>query len=99
MKLIRDLSEMISEEISDAKKYAMCGIEHKDDEPELAKLFTQLATEELGHAMRLHDHVVRIIRSYREEHGEPPAPMMAVYEYLHKKNIDAAAEVKVLLSN
>lgn len=32
----------------------------------------------------LHDDVVRIINSYREESGEPPAEMMFLYEYLHE---------------
>lgn len=98
MKLIQNLSEMISEEISDAKKYAMCGLSHKEDDPELSRTFMALAAEELTHATRLHDHVVRIIKAYRDKNGEPPAAMMAVYEYLHKKNIEAMAEVKALLN-
>lgn len=98
MTIIKKLSEMISEEISDAKKYAMCGINHKDDDPELSRTFMTLASEEVTHANRLHEQVVRIIKSYREKNGEPPAPMMAVYEYLHTKNIEAMAEVKALLN-
>ena len=42
----------------------------------------------------LHEQVVRIIDQYRKEHGEPPAPMMVVYDYLHRQAIDNMAEVR-----
>lgn len=97
MKIIEKLSEMIDEEIDDAMKYAKCAHMHEDD-PELARTFKMLANEELNHMNMLHTQVVRIIRTYREEHGEPPANMMAVYEYLHRKQIDKVAGVRALLA-
>jgi len=97
MKIIEKLSEMIDEEIHDAMKYAKCALEH-DDDPELQRTFTMLSNEELNHMNILHAQVVRIIKKYRETNGEPPADMMAVYNYLHKKQIDKVAEVKSLLS-
>ena len=45
---------------------------------------------------KLHAEVTEIIRKYRESNGEPPADMLAVYEYLHKEQIDKALEVKTL---
>jgi hypothetical protein len=42
----------------------------------------------------LHNEVVKIIENHRKMHGEPPAAMMAVYEYLHKKHIDKLADAK-----
>ena len=98
MNLIERLSEMIDEEISDARKYALCYQEHKDFEPELARTFSILANEELNHMKMLHDQVVRIIGDYRKANGEPPANMMAIYDYLHKRQIEKVAEVKALLA-
>ena len=96
MKIIMRLSDMIDEEIDDALKYAKCAMEH-DDDPELARTFTLLANEELNHMNLLHNQVARIIKLKRERDGEPPAPMMAVYEYVHQKQIDKVADVRSLL--
>ena len=96
MKIIETLSEKISEEIEDAKAYAEMAIEHREDHPDLAQTLYDISTEEISHMNRLHNAVVKIIEDYRQSRGEPPAEMMAVYDYLHKKQIDKAAHVKML---
>ena len=98
MKIIQNLSDMIDEEIVDARKYARCALEQRDLDPELARTFSTLADEELNHSNMLHNQVVRIIKKYREENGEPPAHMMTIYEYLHNRSIAKAAEVRLLLA-
>ena len=44
----------------------------------------------------LHNEVTTIIKRYRETNGEPPVEMMAVYDYLHNKQIENSLEVKTL---
>lgn len=95
MEVIRVLSEQIGEELEDAEKYVKLALLHQHTHPELAKTYYDLSTEEMHHVDMLHANVTRLIEKHRKEHGEPPAPMQAVYDYLHEKHIDEANEIKV----
>ena len=55
-----------------------------------------LSSEEMRHMQMLHNQVTKIIENYRKNNGEPPAEMIAVYDYLHEKFIEEAKEVKML---
>lgn len=94
MKIIKELSEMIEEELEGAEEYAKNAVFYKTDNPMLAKTFYDISIEEMRHVDMLHNEVVSIIEKHKREHGEPPAPMLAVYEFLHKRNIEWAAEIR-----
>lgn len=95
MKIIKEISEMIEDELSGAKHYIEKALHCKDENPALARVFYEISLQEMNHVNMLHGEVAKIIEQHRKEHGEPPAPMMAVYEYLHEKHIDKANKVKV----
>ena len=96
MKIIEWLSDKIEEEVKDAKCYGEKAMMLKEDMPKLADTLMKLSEEELKHMAMLHNEVVDIIEEYRKKNGEPPADMMAIYEYLHKKQINKTAEVKAM---
>lgn len=98
MKIIEKLSEYIDEEINDAMKYIKCALAYKDENPMLAEMFARLADEEMKHMMTLHNQVVSVIDDYRRKNGEPPEAMKTVYDILHKRHIDKAAEAKAAIS-
>ena len=96
MKIIEYYTDKIAEEIKDAKNYAMKALEFRDIDRDQAKTLHDLSVEEMDHMNRLHGLVTGIIDNYRKTNGEPPADMMARYEYIHKKAIEKAAKVKTL---
>lgn len=98
MKLIKDLSEMIEEEIDGAEHYAKEALKYKETDPSLSQTFYEIAGVELEHVNMLHKQVVRIIEQHHKEHGDPPVPMRAVYDYLHNKQIEEVAEVRHYLA-
>jgi rubrerythrin len=95
MKLIRDLESAISDEISDIKKYAKWAASLKESHPTLAQVLYNISTQEDGHQAAIHNEVVKIIEEHRRTHGEPPASMMAVYEFVHQQHIDNLAEARM----
>ena len=96
MQIISKLSDMIEEEMDDAEKYIKCAMNYKTENPALAQTFAKISGEEMGHMSLLHDQVAAIIEAYRKENGDPPEKMMGIYEYLHKKHIERAREIKIM---
>ena len=91
MKLIKELEEKIEDEIHDIKEYAEMAAELKEEHPSLAQVLYNISVQEDTHQAALHSEVVKIIEEHKRKHGEPPATMMAVYDYLHKRHIEKLA--------
>lgn len=96
MTKIKMLCEMIDEELDGAKEYACDAVKLKTTDTTLAATLYNISTQEMEHVTRLHSEVSRLIEAYRKEHGEPPVAMLAIYDYLHGKQIERANEIKVL---
>lgn len=96
MKLIKILTNQIEEELEGAESYISMAISQRDLNPSLSKVLYEISLEEMHHVDLLHAEVVKLIEDYRRTKGEPPAPMMDVYEYLHEKHIKLAARIKVM---
>lgn len=98
MKIIKALSEHIEDEIDGAEEYIKAAIKYKHEHPALSKILYDMSMDEMHHMDLLHGEVVKMIEEYRKEKGSPPAPMQAVYEYLHEKHIEEAKEVRMYQS-
>lgn len=95
MEVIKKVSDMMWDELEGAKCYVKTAIMYKDEYPSLAKVMYEHSFDEMEHMASLHDEVVKLIETYRKEHGEPPADMQAIYNYVHGLMIDKAAKIKM----
>lgn len=96
MKIISELSDMIEEELEGAENYITLAHKMKETNPSLSKVFHDISLQEMNHVDMLHGEVVKLIQEHREAHGEPPAPMKAVYDYLHGKHIEKANKIRLM---
>ena len=96
MKVIKDLSESIEKELDCAEHYVKLAFAYKEDFPDASRVFLNRSLARLDDVKALHDQVVSLISTYRSKTGEPPAPMMAIYDYMHERQIEQAAGIKRL---
>lgn len=96
MKIIELLSEHIEDELEDACTYIRLALEYKDTDPEAAQLFYRLSQEEMTHMDTLHKSVVSHMDTCRKQHGDPPAGMQALYDFLHRREIAQAEKITAL---
>lgn len=94
MKEIKMLVEYMWEELNDAEKYAKKAMHYKTENRSLSEMFLQNSKEEMTHMERLHDHAVKCIAKYKEEHGPAPEAMQFVWDWEHEKLIDRASKIK-----
>ena len=98
MKIIMKLVALIDEELCGAKEYIKLAMHNREEHPGLADTFADLADAEMGHVSKLHEEVTKLIEQVRERDGEPPAGMLAVYDYEHKKQINKASKIKQMIA-
>ena len=96
MEVIKCLSENIECTLNMAEKTIKKAIKYKEEYPVAAKAFFTQSTQLMDSIKGQHEAVVALIEAYRKEKGEPPAPMMAIYNYMHERQINQAAGVKAL---
>lgn len=96
MKIIKHMTENIECILDMAETNIMKAIEYKDEFPIASKAFYNESVILMDSIKIQHDAVVSIIETFRKEKGEPPAPMMAIYNYMHEREIKKAASIKNL---
>lgn len=94
MKIISELEDLIEEEIGDVEKYAKMAAKVKDEYPSLAQMLYTISTQEETHQAALHTEAVKIVEEYKRTNGEPPAAMIAVYDFIHKRHIEKMANAR-----
>ena len=97
MKIIKEFAEQIEDELEGAAEYAELAAEYKGVDDSISSMYAEMAEQELKHVDRLHGKAVEIIKKHRQENGEPPEAMQAVWDWEHKKMINKAAGVRAAI--
>lgn len=96
MKIIKCLSENIECTLDMAEDNVKKAIMYKEEYPIASKAFFNQSVILMDSIKVQHDAVVAIIEGYKKEKGEAPAPMMAIYNYMHERHINKSAAIKAL---
>lgn len=96
MKIIKCLCEDIESTLDTAEDCIKQAIMYKEEYPAASRAFYNKSTTLMDTIKLSHDAVVALIEGYKKEKGEPPAPMMAIYNYMHERHINKAAAIKAL---
>lgn len=97
MRKIAIIFDFIRDEIEGAEEYAETALEYKALDKPMADAAYTAAMQELSHVDMWHAQVVRMIKEHNATGKETPAGMMDVYQWQHKKQIDAVTRVKLML--
>lgn len=96
MKVIECISEDIEATMDLAENNIKKAIMFKEDYPLAAKSYYSKSVALMDSIKSQHDAVVALIEAHRKEKGEPPEPMMTIYNYMHGRHINKAAAIKNL---
>lgn len=96
MKIIKCLSEDIECTLDMAEDSIKKAIMYKDEYPIASKAFYAKSVTCMETIKPLHEAVVALIETYKKEKGEPPAPMQAIYDYMHERHMNKSAAIRVL---
>ena len=96
MRVIKDISEEIEETLDQAECNIKKAMKYKEEYPIASRAFFNKSTMLMDSIKLQHDAAVALIEAYKKEKGEPPAPMMTIYDYMHERHINKAIAIKSL---
>lgn len=97
MRIIKHLADQIADEVDGMCKYAKDALEYRYTDPELSKVYFELAKVEYGHVDRLHAQVARKIEEAKKSEIQPSEKMLAKWDQIHRDLIAKTAEAKTYL--
>lgn len=96
MKIIKCLCEDIEATLDAAEEDIKKAMMYKEEYPVASRAFYTKSVALMDTIKLAHDAVVALIDGVRKEKGEPPAPMMAIYDYMHERQINKSAAIRAL---
>lgn len=98
MRKIKQLVELIDEELEGAQTYAEKYVEYKaEDDSTWANRFKQMSNDELNHANYIHELAVKTIDSISKVYAAP-LEMQEKWDKCHEKYVEKASQIKQMLT-
>ena len=91
------IAEQIHDETDGAMHYAKNAVHYKEEYPDLARTYAEMAEQELNHATRLHEFVVKFIAKARER-VEPTKYILELWEEEHSEIVEDVARAKAMIA-
>lgn len=96
MKIMRKLYDQTMEELDGVIEYSNCANSCHDN-PDLSKMYVNMAKQELEHAQTLHNMSKRLAESKIGENVDPM--LMELWEEMEQAKIDKMALAKAYVTN
>ena len=95
MTKIKKYVDEIAEELHDAKSYMETALEYKaaGNSTRYAK-YKEMSTQELGHAMNLHEMAVQDIEQLKSVYPDIPQEMLDKWSHAHVDYVEKAAWIR-----
>ena len=88
--LMKTLFEQYNEEVEGVEEYSKCAMEYKDN-PELHKMYLEMAGAELGHAMKLKEQILKQTAT----EVEPAEAVIILHQIWKDQETDMAEKLAV----
>ena len=98
MKVIKCLIESMYMELEAAECYYHKAVKYKEDYPQLASTYIEIANQELQHCDKFHAQAVTQITKYKQTSEEVPEAMKAVWDYEHQCIVEDYDELRYKIS-
>lgn len=99
MTKIKKYVEGIKEELNDAKAYMETALEYKAaGNTARYTRYKEMSTQELSHAMTLHDFAVQDIEQLKTVYPDIPQDMMDKWDHSHTEYVEKAAWIRQMQS-
>ena len=86
MKTLRILYAHFADECQGVEEYIGDAFTVKREDPELAKAYAEMAKAEFGHASKIHEHMVRIVKELCDC-DQMPLVVLDIWDDLHGKMV------------
>lgn len=95
---MKKIQTQMEDELEGSCEYIKCALELKDTDRTWADAYYSMAQTEYQHMNALHGLAVAEVRRLADAGDESYSTMKMVYDYLHERLMDKAAEVQAMMT-